>query len=256
MRRKSGMILRSLATGLLLAGMAAVLSSCASVSVANVITLENQPPVHLPRGIYVRPFQFDEGTVRVDRQGEKLDKFEKELQDKMTAELVARFRKFMAPSDPLPDSAAVPAGNYWVVTGRFTRINQGSRALRSTVGFGAGGTKLDVTATVSDHTSGEARQFVLIQTTGGSNAMPGAILGIIAWPMVLHGAEGLMAGVTADARRTSKEISAALADYLKKRGVEVSPDAPKPKVKGSLPPVLQPFPPSGKAPQSSGRAQA
>jgi len=244
------MIPRFLLRVFTVAGVAAALSSCASVSVTNVITLENQPPTHLPRGIYVRPFQFDEGTVRVDRQGEKLNEFEKELQDKMATEMVARFRKFLAPSDVLPESAHVPAGNYWVVTGRFTRINQGSRALRGTVGFGAGGTKLDVSTTVSDHTSGQARQFVLIQTTGGSNAMPGAIMGIIAWPMILNGAQGLMAGVTADARRTSKEISAALADYLRKRGVQVSPDAPKPKMKGNLPPALQPFPASKKTPQS------
>lgn len=251
MRKKSGMILRSLVQGLVMAGLAVALSSCASVSVSNVITLQNQPPTHMPRGIYVRPFQFEEGTVRVDRDGEKLGQFEKELQDKLAAELVARFRKYLAPSDVLAESAAVPRGNFWVVTGRFTRINQGSRALRSTLGFGAGGTKLDVSATVSDHTSGEEKPFVLIQTTGGSNAMPGAILGVIAWPMIMHGAEGLMAGVTADARRTSREISAALADYLKKRGVEVSPKAPKPKMKGSLPPSLQPFPASQKkAPQS------
>jgi hypothetical protein len=232
---------------------AASLCSCASVSVTNVITLENQPPVHRPRGIYVRPFDFDEGTVRVDREGEKLDEFEKALQDKLAAELVARFRKYLAPSDGLPATAAVPPGDYWVMTGRFTRINQGSRALRSTIGFGAGGTKLDVSATMSDHSSGEAKPFVLIQTTGGSNAMPGAIMGVIAWPMVLQGAQGLMAGVTADARRTSKEIAAALADYLKKHGVDVSSDAPKPKMKGQLPPALQPLPPSGKVPPPSGR---
>ena len=249
MRNKEAMTFRRFLRSLLAAGFAAALCSCASVSVTNVITLENPPPVHLPRGIYVRPFEFDEGTVRVDREGEKLGEFEKALQDKLTAELVARFRKFLAPADALPDSEAVPAGDYWVVTGRFTRLNQGSRALRSTIGFGAGGTKLDTSATVSDHSSGEAKPFVLIQTTGGSNAMPGAILGVIAWPMVLHGVEGLMAGVTADARRTSQEISAALADYLKKQGVEVSSDAPKPKMKGKLPPALQL--PSGKTPPPS-----
>jgi hypothetical protein len=244
------MRLRSLLRISLVAAATTTLCSCASVSVTNVITLENQPPVHLPRGIYVRPFEFDEGTVRVDREGQKLDEFQKELQDKLATEMVARFRKFLAPADVLPESSTVPKGDFWVVTGRFTRINQGSRALRSTVGFGAGGTKLDVSATVSNHSSGQAKPFVLIQTTGGSNAMPGAVMGVIAWPMILNGAEGLLAGVTADARRTSKEISAALADYLKKRGVQVSSKAPRPKVRGSLPPAL--LPPPKKVPQFSG----
>jgi len=253
MRRLGDMVFRCFLRSLLAAGFAVALSSCASVSVTNVITLENPPPVHLPRGIYVRPFAFDEGTVRVDREGQKLDEFQKALQDKLAAELVARFRNFLAPADGLPEASDVPPGDYWVVTGRFTRINQGSRALRSTIGFGAGGTKLDVSATVSNHASGEAKPFVLIQTTGGSNAMPGAVMGVISWPMILNGVEGLAAGVTADARRTSKEISAALADYLKKQGVEVSSEAPKPKMKGSLPPALQPLPPSGKVPPPSGR---
>ncbi len=242
----------SLLRALLAASLAAGLCSCASVSVTNVISLENQPPTQIPRGIFVRPFEFEEGTVRVDREGQRLSDFEKELQDKLTAELVARFRKFLAPADGLPANADVPAGDYWVVTGKFTRINQGSRALRSTLGFGAGGTKLDVSATVANHTTGEAKPFVLIQTTGGSNAMPGAIMGVIAWPMILNGGEGLMAGVTADARRTSQEISAALAQYLKQRGVEVSDKAPKPKVKGQLPPALQPQPPTKKLPPPSG----
>jgi hypothetical protein len=253
MRREGIMKFRRFLHLLLAAGLAATFSSCASVSVTNVIALENPTPVHRPRGIYVRPFEFEEGTVRVDREGQKLDEFEKALQDKLAAELVARFREYLAPSDVLPESAEVPAGDFWVVTGRFTRINQGSRALRSTIGFGAGGTKLDVSATVSSHASGDAQPFVLIQTTGGSNAMPGAIMGVIAWPMVLQGAQGLIAGVTADARRTSKQIAAALADYLRKNGMDVSSKAPKPKMKGQLPPALQPLPPSGKVAPTGGR---
>jgi hypothetical protein len=173
-----------------LSALAVSLCSCASVSVSQIVSLENHPPTHRPRGIYVRPFEFEEGTVRVDREGRKLSEFERALQDRLTAELVAGLRKYLAPADGLPDAAAVPPGDYWVITGRFTRINQGSRALRSMIGFGAGGTKLEVTATVSDHSSGESKPFVLIQTTGGSNAMPGAVMGIIAWPMVLQGAQG------------------------------------------------------------------
>ena len=230
------------------------LCSCASVSVTNVITLENQPPVHTPPVIYIRPFEFEEGMVRVDREGQKLDEFQKTMQDEMTANLATRLRKYIAPAEGLPAGAVVPPGSNWVITGRFTRINQGSRALRSTVGFGSGGTKMETSVTVSDHSSGEAKPFVLIQTTGGSNAMPGAIMGIIAWPMILNGGQGLVAGVSTDATRTSREISAALAQYLQKQGIQVATDAPKPKIKGQLPPSLQPQPPSGQpAPPAGGR---
>jgi hypothetical protein len=232
--------------------LAGTLCSCASVSVTNVISLENPAPTRPPQTLYVRPFTFDEGTVRVDREGRRLEEFERSLQKEMTDGLAIHLRKYLAPTAGLPDGVAVPAGDHWVLTGRFTRINQGSRALRSTLGFGAGGTKLDCTVTVANHAMGESRPFVLIQTTGGSNAMPGAIMGVIAWPMILQGAEGLAAGVSGDAHRSAREISAALTEYLRVRGVPVAKDAPKPKIKGQLPPAMQPQPASGNLPPPAG----
>lgn len=243
MRIDNFMKFASMGRCLLCVGLAAGLTSCASVSVTNVVPLNQQSPPHVPRGIFVRPFEFEEGMVRVNREGEKLGEFEKSMQTEMTKNLVERLRKYLAPTDGLPGSAEVPPGDYWVITGKFTRVNQGSRALRSTVGFGAGGTKLDVSATVSDHSEGGERPFVLIQTTGGSNAMPGAIMGIIAWPMVLWGGHGLTAGISADSRRTARELTSALVDYLRKSGVDASAEAPKPKMKGQLPPALQLLPP-------------
>lgn len=219
---------------LMCACVAAGFSSCASVSVVDVVPLSQSAPRQGPQKTLVRPFEFEPGNIRVDREGAKLEEFQRDLQDDMSKNLVERLRKYVGPTEALPVSAGMPNGDFLLVTGEFTRIEQGSRFLRSAVGFGSGGTKMDVTVTVSELSGGVARPLVMIRTSGGSNAMPGAIMGIISWPMILSGGEGIIAGVTGDCRRTSREIVAAVCDYLKKSGVQVAGNAPAPKEKGKV----------------------
>jgi hypothetical protein len=173
--------------------------------------------------------------IRVGRRGEELEQFKRGMQQEMTANLIERIGKYIVPAQALSIEAVAPRGNSWLITGRFTRLNQGSRLLRGTLGFGSGGTKMDVTATVSD-LSGEApRRFLMIQTTGGTNAMPGAIMGVITWPMMVSGAPGLISGLSGDCRRTSREITSVMAAYMKRHRLQVAKDVPTPKPRGSLP---------------------
>jgi len=216
----------------LLCAAAASLCSCSSVTVSDISPLSEQAPGYTPVKIFVQPFGFQEGTVRVDRSGEELEKFERDLQAGMSKNLVERLRKYVTKAEELPAINGVPRGNYWLVTGQFTRVNQGSRFLRSAFGFGAGGTKMDTTVTVADLSEGTVRPFVMLRTTGGSNAMPGAIMGVITWPMILSGGQGLVAGVDGDGRRTSREIVAGLVSYMRDHDLTVAKDAPNPKRKG------------------------
>ena len=210
------------------------LCSCASVSVREVIPL-TEPPTKGPQTIFVQTFEFEDDMVRVGRQGEELEQFKRTMQQEMTTNLLERIRKYVAPAQAVSAETEAPRGNSWLISGRFTRVNQGSRFLRGALGFGSGGTKMDVTVTVSDLSGSVPRRFLMIQTTGGSNAMPGAVVGVVAWPATFTGAHGLMAGLSIDCRRTSREITSALAQYMKKHGLQVADDVPKPKPKGSLP---------------------
>jgi Domain of unknown function (DUF4410) len=216
------------------AGTCLALCSCASVSVRETIPLSGAPS-QAPQAILVQPFEFEDDMIRVGRQGEELEEFKRQLQQEMTSNLYERIRKNIAPSQVLFAETAPPQGNVWLITGRFTRLNQGSRLLRSTLGFGSGGTKMDVTATVSDLSGGAPRRFLMIQTTGGTNAMPGAIMGIIVWPLTLSGAPGLISGVSADCQRTAREITNALAAYMKEQVLPVAKNVPPPKQRGTLP---------------------
>ena len=216
------------------AGIWLALASCASVSVRETIPL-TEAPTQGPQTILVQPFEFEDDMIRVNRQGAELETFKRDLQKEMTANLYERIRRYIAPSQVLYTDATPTQGNSWLISGRFTRVNQGSRLLRTTLGFGSGGTKMDVTATVSDLSGPTPKRFLMIQTTGGTNAMPGAIMGVIVWPLTFSGAPGLVSGLSADCQRTSREITSALAAYMKQHGLQVAKGVPQPKQRGSLP---------------------
>jgi hypothetical protein len=75
----------------------------------------------------------------------------------------------LAAGEPLPK-------NGWLVRGIFTEVDQGSRVLRSQVGFGAGATDLAVLVNVGDLQKGKLESFYRLETEAGSRKMPGAVV--------------------------------------------------------------------------------
>jgi hypothetical protein len=211
------------------------LSGCASVSVKN----SEFPPISqkptLPAQIFVRPFVVSPEALRVDRDGAELRQFEQELSNQFADKLTERLSKYIAPARRVTPTAAIRAQNAWLVEGQFDRINQGSRLLRSVIGFGAGGTKTETTSFVY-RIDGKKKQLIAkIQTTGGSNAQPGAIfsgpLGAAPRLIVIATTSGL----TADAGRTARMITATLSEYLAEAGAPLPARALKPKRLGEVP---------------------
>lgn len=221
----------------------ALLCSCASVSVKRTERVKGHEVRNLPARILVKPFEYhDEAqTVRVDRSGEDLKTFKFEQQEKLTRHLVKRLSKNIAPARAIAANAPLPKGNYWVITGRFDRINQGSRLMRSVVGLGTGGTKLEASIFVSDLSSGKPRPFLNITTTGGSNISPGvlgvaaiAFQGPIALMNIGNALDGVRSGVTFDTIRTSREITSAISEYLYQQKAISDEKALAPKRLGEL----------------------
>ena len=203
------------------AGMAAVvLAGCASVSVKE--DKWSQEKLVLPKRVYVKNYDVPADVLAVDRTGEDLDDFRKDTAGNFTAELCERITKRIAPAVPLVEGVRPEPGS-WVVEGRFLRLNQGSRLLRSLVGLGAGGTKMDAQTTVSAvGARGAEKAIAEIETTGGSNAEPG----MLTFPTPIGG--GIRAvvslaktGVTADQRRTARMITAAMAEKLETQGYDL-----------------------------------
>jgi hypothetical protein len=170
----------------------------------------------------VKSYDVPADVLAVDRTGEELEEFRKETAGNFTAELCERITKRIAPAVPLVEGVRPEPGS-WVVEGRFLRLNQGSRLLRSLVGLGAGGTKMDAQTTVSAVGARGAKKAIAeIETTGGSNAEPG----MLTFPTPIGG--GIRAvvslaktGVTADQRRTARMITAAMAEKLETQGYDL-----------------------------------
>lgn len=227
---------------LFLTGLSLLLSSCASVSVDNIRQTSTNPPLIAPEEILIQPFALNEEGLRVNRKGKDFETFRNELQARFNTHLVKKLTTHVAPARVISSEDGLPRGNYWLITGRFARINQGSRLLRSTLGLGSGGTKMETIVVVQDLFGATPNKFIAFETTGGSNITQGIggiatlpVSGPMALTSLFNAVDGIRSGVSFDTMRTAHEISATLSDYLHERDALGDRKHLKPKRLGELP---------------------
>jgi hypothetical protein len=192
----------------------------------------------------VANFAFADGAnVRVDRADQQLARFKANLTSYFRASLVKNLQPFGIPVTFTDlaglQAVGLPHQPAWLVTGRFIRINQGSRALRVLIGLGAGGTKLETEVSIFDLSTRPARLVAQFQTVGGSNAEPGALIG--GGPDVVSAGVGIgvgavssaLHGVTEDSRRTARMIAFYTSQQLAARGFIPASTAKNPKLLGA-----------------------
>ncbi len=228
-------------------GLPLFLGACASVTALKTEAEPPNTPSKLPDRVYVQDFAVPAENLRVDREGEKLVSFQEDVADKLTATLVKQLDRSFAPAESLSAEGDLPQENAWLIVGEIDRMNQGSRALRTLFGFGAGGTKVVTTSTVHDLSTSPPTPILAIRTTGGSNSPPGTISTIT--PLTVLGPIGLgigsvaagagfraFPGLSDDLRRTAREITATLSAYSAEQGwvPESEALAPKPVGSGSI----------------------
>jgi hypothetical protein len=219
----------------LLATVAFLCVGCASVSVRNVEFGPTAQRLDTPRKIYIRLYELPESVTRVDRSGEEWKAFARQFQITFAEHLAERLSKNVAPARILLQPELPRDPKSWLIEGQFLQVSQGSRALRAVVGWGLGGTKLEVVTRISRLDRLPMTPLAVIETTGGSNAEPGAIFGgpFGAVPrLVITSASS---GLTPDARRTARMITAAISEHLAKSDSPLPRGAMRPKRLGSLP---------------------
>jgi hypothetical protein len=192
-----------------------LLAGCASVSVDGVRRVAEAK--RAPDRIYVRDFATPPHAFRVDRPEAKMPEFRREFARQLSINTVERIKNYSPAVDATWEAVLPDRANAWLVTGRFVRVNQGSRALRTAVGLGLGGTKLETEVTVYDISVSPRRKLLTFRTTGGSNAQPGVLFGLVMpnyWLMGLDTAGHLFFGLSVDTVRTSREIAATISEYM------------------------------------------
>ncbi|MCE0521819.1 MAG: DUF4410 domain-containing protein [Methylacidiphilales bacterium] len=192
------------------------LTGCGSIHTApmpsSTVKLTPNPP-----HIYLAPFDTSTGKWLVGREGIELVNFKEDFQTNFMHQLQTRLMK-LAPTEErwvndLPDHG-------WLVAGEFVTVFQGSRALRTAVGMGAGETTLQTTIYVYDLDVSKT-QYILSFRTGvpdaksntgaGSGSAPA---GLSALGEPISTGMGLGSGLKLDTTRTCREIAAVLAQYM------------------------------------------
>jgi len=202
---------------------ASLFSSCASVSVKKVAEIKAHGKA--PSVIVVEPFSIEGAQVKENQFRQHPGKLAEETQRLVQGYLVSELNKAGIPATA--SSRNVKAGA-WRLEGRITRVAEGSRLLRMGIGLGMGGTKLETQVQVKR--AGSEKVLLSFNTSGGSNATPGAATNPIPFS---SGATALIDskdGITDDSARTARMITGTIADYLVKHGLLKSTTAPMPKM--------------------------
>jgi hypothetical protein len=181
------------------------LTGCASVEV-DPQSVSVKTGLARPAQIYIDTFEQNRGEWKVDREGGELAHFKTKTALDLQNMLVERLR-VIAPSSAWQGKRM----SGWLVKGNFVRVNQGSRALRMFIGFGAGGTKIETNVRVYDLSQSNRTPILSFATTGGTNAEPGAIVDPLLLPA---GTPDSMQGLTVDLKRTAREIRDQLIEEL------------------------------------------
>jgi hypothetical protein len=188
-------------------------SGCASVSVTDV--RRGAESNQRPRQFYVADFDTSRGQWEVTSRSRSEEQFRRETADALAEALTANLNAYVGPARRIGNSRAVPPDG-WLITGRFTRVSEGNPATRIIVGLGAGGSKMETQTTIID---GSSRRPVLeFTTTGGSNAMPGAIVATGPAGVVTNAVYQAGRGVSDDTKRTARMITASVAEQMAQRG--------------------------------------
>jgi len=191
------------------------LASCASVSVKDAHETSTTP-VKMPEKIYVQKFSMDGAKVEIDKQGQELEEYKQAVVDLLHTRLVDRLPE-IAPVEEYKGGPLPTEG--WLIQGKFTWVNHGTKTARVLVGFGLGATKMETEVEVTELEGGKPRKFLALKTTGGSNAEPG-LAGSLVTPgagvseAVAGSAAGAAITFPEDALRTAREIRNYLVDYI------------------------------------------
>ncbi|MFM8656048.1 MAG: DUF4410 domain-containing protein [Chthoniobacterales bacterium] len=206
------------------------LTACSSVSVIEERENAALAPKSAPAELFVRSFEVPVGT-KFEVAAPRGEKDARSSAARTIIEGVcSRGSRWVAPTKAFEDPKKTPTKGL-LIDGKILRAQQGSRALRIGIGFGAGRTRLDTAVRVFNLDASSKEPWLTFKTTGGSNMEPGLVTGLISPPSLALPIIATVAGtavstvtkgnkgVSQDAKRTGRAIVATIHDSLASKGL-------------------------------------
>ncbi len=194
-------------------------------------------PALPPRTVYVEDFVLDYQNIQTDeglrgrvgvlqlvpRIRPQRDPAERArtLVELLAQSLVADLTEAGILAQRLTASAAVPADG-WLLQGTFVEVDEGNRLRRAVIGFGSGGTEMQVMVGVSDLARSPVAPFIIFGTVTDPSKLPGAVVALNPYVAAAKFVLGKNA-TERDVKRTSKEIVNELLKYKEKFEAEAGP---------------------------------
>ena len=208
----------------------------AHVDIKTVKSYQGQNPLPKPDRVVVYDFTVARSAIKTDKMpgvrqriknaGSSEDSATlagEQVQEQITADLVKSLQKRLKASG-IPVEKGTPdmeiTGNTLVVHGTVTKLDQGHRLRRGTVGLGAGASDVKTNCQISMQATGNTVLVSELTTEAKSGKKPGAAvtMGAGAAPVVAVGATGATAHKSTaqgDASRTGSALAKHIADLMK-----------------------------------------
>ncbi|MGO9603530.1 MAG: DUF4410 domain-containing protein [Candidatus Binataceae bacterium] len=187
---------------------------------------------------------YDAATKDEEQETEARLATGREAAHDLSGDLVKQLQALGFDAEVQPRGTPV-SGNVLIIDGQFVTADEGNRARRMIIGFGAGASKLETQVRVSQTSAGgAATQLLSFRTQSDSGKMPGAAvtMGAGAAAQGATAASAVTAATSAGkvytsmlstlADKTSKQITAYLSQYFATQGWLSSDQAHKAAVAG------------------------
>lgn len=213
---------------------AAAKNPMAHVDIKTVKSYAGQNPLPKPDRVIVYDFTVAPDIVKTDRtpgvrqrmKGNSKEEVGEQVQDQITSDLFNGLQKQLK-SSGIPVDKGTPGmqapGNALIVRGTITKLEQGHRLRRETVGLGAGASDVETDCQISMETGANSVLFSEVSTVAKSGKKPGAAvtMGAGAAPAVAGGVTGATAHSSTaqgDSARTGSALAKHIAGLMKAQG--------------------------------------
>ena len=223
-----------IALSVVIVSIAAAKNPLAHVDIKTVKSYDGQNPLPKPDRVVVYDFTVAPDIVQTDRapgvrqrmKGNSKDEVAEQVQSEISSDILKGLQKQLKASG-IPVEKGTPdmqaPGKALVIHGTITKLAQGHRLRRGTVGLGAGGSDVETDCQISMATGGTDVLFSELMTVAKSSKKPGAAvtMGAGAAPAVAGGVAGATAHSSTaqgDSARTGSALAKHIAGLMKAQG--------------------------------------